>query len=82
MNINLSKGGAGGGPYSKFSYCASPGRNGLYGKKPVAKMSIETGIKALASTSDRVLRSDPLVLAAMLAAVKVRLWSPRPGPVT
>jgi hypothetical protein len=49
MKMILSNGAAGGGPYSRVSYCARPERKGLYGKKPLAKISIAIGIRMFAA---------------------------------
>jgi hypothetical protein len=48
MKTRRSKCGAGGRPYSRSSYCARPGRKGLWGKNPVAKMKMDSGIRRLA----------------------------------
>jgi hypothetical protein len=65
MNTSLSKGALGGGPYSRASNSASPGRNGLYGKKPVAKTRIDKGINKLAAASRIEAASDPFREATM-----------------
>src|SRR5690242_12166604 len=62
MNTTLSKGASGGcctdppcfTSSRSSSNSASPGMKGLYGKKPVAKISIATGISRFASTSSAV----------------------------
>ena len=56
MKISLSNGAAGGCPYWESPYCARPGSNGLYGKKPVANVKIATGINRFAATSRIVAR--------------------------
>lgn len=65
MNTSLSKGALGGGPYSRVSNSANPGRNGLYGKKPVANTRIDKGIKILAAVSRIEAASDPFREATM-----------------
>jgi hypothetical protein len=65
MNTSLSKGALGGGPYSRGSNSANPGRKGLYGKNPVAKTRIDKGIKMLAAVSRSEAASDPFREATM-----------------
>jgi hypothetical protein len=66
MNTSLSKGALGGGPYSRGSNSARPGRKGLYGKNPVAKTRIDSGIRRLAAASRSEPASDPFLEATML----------------
>lgn len=53
MNMTLSKGAFGGvpNPDPRASYCAKPGRNGLYGKKPLANVNMAIGMSRLAIVS-------------------------------
>ena len=70
MNTSLSKGASGGLPYSRVSYSARPGRNGLYGKNPIANTTIETGIKTFAMVSSKVPTGEDDVRA--MAAVRMK----------
>lgn len=54
MNTTLSKGAFGGAapkPNPGASYSAKPGRNGLYGKKPLANVNMAIGMNKLAIVS-------------------------------
>lgn len=64
IKISLSKGPPGGEPSSRGSYSARPGRNGLYGKKPVANTSMETGMRMLARMTRTVLAAglQPMII--------------------
>lgn len=54
MNMTLSKGAFGGVPNPRTSYSAKPGRNGLYGKKPLANVTMAIGMSTLAIASNTV----------------------------
>jgi hypothetical protein len=56
MKTSRSKGAAGGGP---SSYWASPGRNGLYGKKPVANMRMAIGMSRFATLRRMTGKDEP-----------------------
>jgi hypothetical protein len=54
MNMTLSKGAFGGAPNPRASYSAKPGRNGLYGKKPLANVNMAMGMSRLAIATNTV----------------------------
>lgn len=56
MKMTLSNGAFGGSPNPnpRASYSAKPGRNGLYGKKPLANVNMAIGMNRLAIVSNTV----------------------------
>ncbi len=62
MKMSLSKGASGGVPNDRSSYSARPGRKGLYGKKPVAKTTMQMGRRRLAATSSAALSLVPFFM--------------------